>query len=724
MSRSIDDAFEVIPLRRLVAAVVATAVLSSLVVLLACETTSAQEAQRVLPAESPGLPSSVVLPYADDDISALSSSGSTLYAAGWFKKLGHPLGHLAVVGRRSPRVLGGPVTAVAPDGGGGWFLGGNFLTVGGVQCPRLAHLRADGKLDRRWCVAPDSWVWELTLTRSRLYVGGEFGFIAGRPRSSAAAFERATAKLLPWHPRFRTSGCGGLEEGAPGGALIDKIAATRSTVFVGGCFHLVGGRERYRLAAVDAASGKPKPWRPRFADVHGSWALAPAGDRLFVVGEWLEPSDESLHDEVVRERLAAVDPRTGAVKKWYPTPSGDFFIEVSGSTIYLGGEFNRIGGIRRRNLAAIDSATGAVSAWRPDPDGSVDLVVPTRRRIYVHGEFKRVSGSPRDGLAAVDRRRGAATPWKPTLRGAVVDIGVSGKGRVAMGLWKSRVLGFARSGLAAIDTANGRLTTWKPRIKGGPVKGVAVADETVFIAGDFTRVGAQKRNGLATIDRRSGRTLPWNPKTSGGWNVITVVNGVAYVVREYDAAEKDTHRLSAIDARSGRTIWNRPLRETPEEPRPLAVVGSTVFVAEGWDFRNGLSVVDAATGRTKRVAVKTAGYVNALAATPDLLYVATWSEGAVTAVDVSSGEERWRAEIDAGVETMTVDQNVLYLGGNFDHINGQKRMHLAALDAQTGELKPWSAEIEDITALHVAGSRLYVSGAFDGHLASVPLGGP
>ena len=620
-------------------------------------------------------------------------------------------------------MLGGPVTAFAADGHGGWFLGGNFLTVEGVECPRLAHLRADGSLDRRWCVAPDSSadaltsasVHALTVTRSRLYVGGDFDRIAGHSRSSAAAFELATAKLLPWHPRFHMDGsfCGGERS-------ILKIAATRSTVFIGGCFRSVGGRPRQGLAAVDAASGKPTPWRPHFADGHREWALAPGGDSLLVVGLWLAPDAEGW-DDVARSRLARVDARTGAVKRWYPTPNGDFSIEASGATIYLGGEFSRIGGLRRRNLAAIDAATGAVTAWRPNPNDTVDVLVPARRRVYVAGYFKRIGGSRRLGLAAVDSRTGAAVPWRAAVRKPVVAVGVSGRGRVALGHWESQVRGLTRAGMAAIDTASGRVTKWNPRISGGAVKGVAVDGETLFIAGGFTRVGAHKRNGLAAIDRRNGRVLPWSPKNGGGWEAIAVSNGIVYVAREYNRAGKGKPQLSAIDARSGRTLWNRSFdEEFGTAPRPV-VVGSKVFVAAAYSS-DGLFVLDAATGRMKKIPVKieTATY-GALAATDELLYVAT--DDGVSAVDPSTGVERWGVSAGGGgVTTMVVDHDILYLGGYFDRIGGQQRMRLAAVDTQSGELKPWRPEpAAGVEAMHVAGPRLYFSGDFDGHVASVPL---
>jgi outer membrane protein assembly factor BamB len=361
----------------------------------------------------------------------------------------------------------------------------------------------------------------------------------------------------------------------------------------------------------------------------------------------------------------------------------------------------------------------------------VDLVVPARRRVYVGGNFKRIGGSRRAGLAAVDSRTGAAAQWMPSVRTERLGaVGVSGTGRVAIGLWESGLRGLARTGLAAIDTASGRVTKWNPRISGGDVEGVAVAGETVFIAGKFTRVGAHRRNGLAAIDRRNGRTLPWNPRTGGRWDAIAFANGVVYVAHEDDNHENGS-LLSAIDARSGRTLWERSLNDTwlfGDGGPPLAAVGSTVYVADTRDVH----VVDAATGRMDDVPVNTKVLVlyNALVATDDLLYVATsGSEVAaangVTAVDVSTGEKRWHIAGNGAVMTLALDRSILYLGGYFHRVGGQARTGLAAVDAETGELKRWQPKnLGGIEAMQVVGPRLYVSGDFDGHLASVPLAGP
>jgi len=201
----------------------------------------------------------VQMPSADGPVTAFASSGSTLYLGGSFTQLGGPTGQFAIVGGRSPRVLGGGVSAIESDGRGGWFIAGEFISVGGVRCPRLARIGVDGTLDERWCVKPNSGVMELTVIGDRLYVGGEFGSIAGQKRPAIAAFDIASAKLLPWKPPpIETVGCGSGEENAPGGASIWKIAASRSAVYLYGCIE--GGTTGGDLEVFDAVTGKRKKW--------------------------------------------------------------------------------------------------------------------------------------------------------------------------------------------------------------------------------------------------------------------------------------------------------------------------------------------------------------------------------------------------------------------------------------------------------------------------------
>src|SRR5215467_67560 len=83
---------------------------------------------------------------------AVARSGGTVYIGGDFTRVGPATGGALVLTAGSgiaqlpfPKVAG-TVYAVAPDGSGGWYLGGAFSAVRGQPRDNLAHLDAQGRL--------------------------------------------------------------------------------------------------------------------------------------------------------------------------------------------------------------------------------------------------------------------------------------------------------------------------------------------------------------------------------------------------------------------------------------------------------------------------------------------------------------------------------------------------------------------------------------------------
>ena len=132
-----------------------------------------------------------------------------------------------------------------------------------------------------------------------------------------------------------------------------------------------------------------------------------------------------------------------------------FAVAVSGSTVYLGGYFARVGGQPRAGLAAVDVASGAVTDWNPGVTGypgvgpDVRALAVNGQTVYAGGWFVRVGGQKREGLAAIDAVTGTATPWNPRTHGGVVTMQVS-TDRIYIGGWFDRVAGRPRHNLAAV----------------------------------------------------------------------------------------------------------------------------------------------------------------------------------------------------------------------------------------------------------------------------------
>src|SRR5262245_6400911 len=124
----------------------------------------------------------------DGPVYATALSGNVLYIGGYFSRVGPATGSGVPVDKSTgvptsgfPKVAG-TVLAVAPDGVGGWFIGGSFAAVGGFPRSNVAHILADNMV-ASWDPGANGAVHAIAVTASRVYVGGEFTSIGGQPRN-------------------------------------------------------------------------------------------------------------------------------------------------------------------------------------------------------------------------------------------------------------------------------------------------------------------------------------------------------------------------------------------------------------------------------------------------------------------------------------------------------------------------------------------------------------
>ena len=174
----------------------------------------------------------------DGQVNSIVVSGNKAYLGGTFTKIGYACGTGAFLDtatakpdRTFPKLdpVQGRVYASVPDGRGGWYIGGNFSYVGGLQRKYLVHVRPDHSVDS-WNPSPNCFVQCLSLTGNRLYVGGNFTTIAGQSRGYGAVFDTATGNLLAWDPQADNE--------------ITAMQQVGGTVYLGGYFSSVGGQFR------------------------------------------------------------------------------------------------------------------------------------------------------------------------------------------------------------------------------------------------------------------------------------------------------------------------------------------------------------------------------------------------------------------------------------------------------------------------------------------------
>jgi hypothetical protein len=278
-----------------------------------------------------------------------------------------------------------------------------------------------------------------------------------------------------------------------------------------------------------------------------------SGSSVFVGGDF------SSIGSAARNRLAAINGSTGQVTSWNPGADNTVrSLAVSGSTVYAGGDFATLGDSTRTRIAAIDASTGIPTGWNPNADWTVAALTVSGSTIYAVGGFVNIGGATRDGIAALDASTGLATNWNPAANGYVRSIAVSGS-VVYVGGSFSAVGDSTRHYLAALSASTGKATGWNPDIKQNvDVYTVAVSGSTVYAGGDFYIVGDSTRNRIAAIDATTGIATNWNPNADNWVWALAVSGSSVYVGGDFgNIGGASRNHIAAIDASTGlATSWD------------------------------------------------------------------------------------------------------------------------------------------------------------------------
>jgi hypothetical protein len=296
-------------------------------------------------------------------------------------------------------IYGRSVFAVVGDGQGGWFVGGDFWTVGTRPRTNLAHLDRNGRLVQSWHPTLDGTIATLASSGRTLYLTGSFRHVAGVPRAGVAAVDTVTGHPTAWRPAA---------------GPVDQVVATPSAVY------LASGQE---ITPVDPRTGAATGAATGAVLGGGApFAVTPLRTYLFTGGPYYGG-------------LSAVETASGEPDEWSSGARGSFSsVTATGGRVLATGRY-RLAARRHIGLAAWTSDTGRL-LWIANADGYVNSGAVAGNRVYLGGLFQFLGGRKRPRLGAVDLRTGRALAWTPKwnarLQWTVVTV-AAGYGRVFVG---------------------------------------------------------------------------------------------------------------------------------------------------------------------------------------------------------------------------------------------------------------------------------------------------
>jgi hypothetical protein len=432
---------------------------------------------------------------------------------------------------------------------------------------------------------------------------------------------------------------------------------------------------------------------------------------------------------------AEVDLLTGAATSTFPLITGPDprVTAVTGDGAggwYLAGLFTAVDGVARNGLARV-RADGTVDPdFDPGVNDLIEALLLHDGVLYAGGEFTTIGGASRSFLAALDPVTGAATAWNPAPNDRVLAITADG-GTVFVGGWFGTVGGAPRVHVAALDAATGAATTWTANISGGNrVKSLAIAGPTLFVGGSFTSIGGISRNNVAGVDVATGAVTSFDAGMLADDDVLSLAasGDTLYVGGRFETLDGGTPRqqAGAFSISTGNlTAWDPGPDGNPEAlvATPDAVYLGGGFASIGGAERLGLAAVDPVTGVAQPLDLA-ATFVHSISVDGTRLAVggsfqAFGGERRVdlAAVDLATGDfTDWAPVVDTGgdsVSALAVSGGTLYVGGEFNSVNGEARDNIAAIDLATGATLPWNPGADGpVFDLEADGGSVYAAGAF------------
>lgn len=554
------------------------------------------------------------------------------------------------------------VEAIAIDANGDVFVGGAFLSMGGLARSYIAKLSGSGvgAVDANWNPGADNQVRTLVIDGSgNVYAGGWFGVIGGQARMRLAKLSASGsgAADAAWNP-------------SPNG-IVDSLAFDGvSSIYVGGFFTDIGGQDRANIAKVTTVGvGAADPaWNPSSNSLVRAIAVDGSG-HVFVGGDF------TVIGGFVRSRIAKLSAGGAGIAdaNWNPQVD-DTVQEVaigSDGSIYTGGLFTQIDGQVRVGLARLDedsAATGfpidtelngQVFALARNPDGS----------IIVGGNFERANSQPRRNILRLQANGTLDPTWSPSANGVVDEVAVDGVGNVYASGQFTIIGGQTRQYIAKLTSNGAADASWNPFVDGYVRKIIIDNIGDVYVGGWFTTIGGQARANIAKLSGMTGEVDPdWNPSANSGVSTLAIDSiGNLFAGGDFSSiggqARQGIAKLSSSGAGGADAAWN---------PSPNGSVFA-IAIDDNDDIYVG-------------------GYFSLIGGGVHQSIARLGNAGA------GAADPTWTPSVQLFIRSLALnDEGSIYAGGSLTSANGQPLQHLAkfskvgsgALDAN------WNPEPND-----------------------------
>ncbi|MDZ4668738.1 MAG: T9SS type A sorting domain-containing protein [bacterium] len=662
-------------------------------------------------------------------VKAMATLGDTVFVGGqfslvgdFFETAGAPvLRHTNMVSKNFPSINGN-VDCAIPDGLGGWYVTGNFTSVGGVLRNRAARIDSNGNL-LAWNPNINGVTLTMTIFQDKVYLGGSFSNVGALVRSGIASVDTASGAVSTWNP------------GTPS-MVIRSFSKIGNLLYVAGVFTSIAAISRANIASFNLPSGTLTSFNTSMASSGASlFSVVAVGNKVFVGGSF------NIIGGITRNNLACLDATTfNTVSTWNAnTDNRVTKILYHNGQIYVGGQFNVIRGIAKTFLAAADTSTGVIHPFSPSLTGEVVAmeIGSSDSTLYISGDFT-------NWYYSYNLKDHSGSPWPLKATYYANTLSLVGS-RLFVGGSFNGLGGVDRTNLAAFSKSTGAILNWNPKANSRVEAICNVKDSFIFVAGYFSQIGSSNRENLASFNRAGNLT-----NFSFGFSFMSYVNALAFsgdsilyvggnfssvsTASPFFSASTFAGKIAALNFRTGRfqPTWNP---NANKEVNTLLVDSNIVYVGGifsyiGGQNRNSLGAVlrSNAMATNFNALLPAASIINALAKDMNNLIVGgnfyyapstSIIRKNLASFNVTNNTlNNFISEPDLPVNCLAKFGNQIYCGGDFTVLGALRRNNIAAFLASSGKILDFDLGLSNttgnmiVTAIEWVDDYLFVGGNF------------
>jgi hypothetical protein len=455
--------------------------------------------------------------------------------------------------------------------------------------------------------------------------------------------------------------------------------------------------------------------------------------------------------------LSAIDVSTQTIVTWIPSiDSGGNVrnLNINGNTLYVLGDFHKIGGQYREGIVAINRGTGNIKSWHPTPNyGGYNDFKLYKNKVIVGGGFGESLFDNR-ACATIDTVTGdtihyffnssnlyhAASVSQLALKGDTLYAFTGGtydtritainltadtflwvkrfsmnSFPVEMQVWNNNLFlsgdGFniayrtnmtdddtthierRVSNAICIDAGNGNLNNWFPNPVGwaNEVRTSSISNANIFLGGTFTHMNGFERPGIVIIKASTETVLPFYTNIDKPFPDVKSMKLIDSTL--YLAGQ--FYNINGSSFTSSVVSFNLNTGQLlPWHPANMGESWTIEADAANVYLGGGLTEPSGGSGRTNLFAISRA--------TGTLM--------------------SWAPNPNNNPNCLHIANGNLYVGGKFTNISGQARNRLAAYDLSSLSLTTWNPNADwDVNAVVSTDSTLWVGGSFS-KIGSINVG--